>query len=370
MPNLLDQDDRQHTIEFEKVLNSWEQLRLASHTSLHILARFEPADAQTLQARDIIAGLKAHGTAAARFVAHKTDSSESKAVLWWVEEQLAESFSRDNASANAFHQIRLIVRNALLQVDSPGRDSPGSAPRPDIVLFTVNKHETQAVHDAFRQATGAEGVPVSLAGRLYHDLGAINGTTVYHATSEMGSGGPGGMQQSVDKAIRALDPGAVLAVGIAFGVSEKDQSIGDILLSEQLRLYELQRAGAEIILRGDKPHATSRLINHFKTFSDVKWKGAKVRPGLVMSGEKLIDNLDYRDQLVKLEVEAVGGEMEGAGLYVSSHEHKVDWVVVKAICDWADGNKKRNKARRQKKAATNAVEFVVESLKYAALKRV
>jgi nucleoside phosphorylase len=243
-------------------------------------------------------------------------------------------------------------------------------PRPDLVLVTVNEHETKAVHDAFLGATRTEGIPVSLEGRLYHNLGIINGTTVYHAISEMGSSGPGAMQQVVDKAIRALDPAAVIAVGIAFGVSEKDQSIGDILLSKQIQLYELQRAGREIVLRGDKPHATTRLINHFEAFKQVRWKGATVRTGLILSGEKLIDDKDYRDQLVTLQVEAVGGEMEGAGLYVASADHKVDWVVVKAICDWADGNKKVNKKQRQKKAAKNAAKFIVESLKYAPLKRI
>lgn len=242
-------------------------------------------------------------------------------------------------------------------------------PRPDVLLVTVNEHETKAVHDAFLAATGTEGVPVSREGRLYHNLGEINGTSVYHAISEMGSSGPGAMQQAVDKAIRALDPAAVIAVGVAFGVSEKDQSIGDILLSKQIQLYDLQRAGAEIVLRGDKPHATPRLINHFDAFNQIKWKGAKVRPGLLLSGEKLIDNQDYRDQIVRLQPETVGGEMEGAGLYVASADHKVDWIVIKAICDWADGNKKVKKKQRQQKAAKNAADFLVESLKYAALRR-
>jgi nucleoside phosphorylase len=261
-------------------------------------------------------------------------------------------------------------RPALKPSRSRGPDtSDGARPRPDLVLVTVNEHETKAIHDAFLEATGAEGVPVSLEGRLYHNLGTINGTTVYHAISEMGSSGPGAMQQAVDKAIRALDPGAVIAIGIAFGVNEKNQTLGDILLSKQIQLYDLQRAGAEIVLRGDKPHATPRLINHFDSFNQVKWKGAKVRTGLLLSGEKLIDNKDYRDQLVALRVEAVGGEMEGAGLYVASADHKVDWIVIKAICDWADGNKKVNKKQRQKKAAKNAADFLVQSLKYAALKR-
>ena len=36
-----------------------------------------------------------------------------------------------------------------------------------------------------------------------------------------------------------------------------------------------------------------------------------------MTGEKLVDNVDYRKQLQAFESEAIGGEMEGAGLYVS-----------------------------------------------------
>lgn len=243
-------------------------------------------------------------------------------------------------------------------------------PAPDLVIVTVNQHETQAVYDAFFAATNTEAVPVSIDGRVYHDLGTINGTRVFHALSEMGSGSLGAMQQTVDKAIRALDPGAVLAVGIAFGADEKKQQIGDILVSKQLRPYDLQRAGEQVILRDDKPHSTPRLINHFELFTQTRrWTGAKVRPGVILSGGKLIDNIDYRDQLIVLEVEAVGGEMEGTGLYVSCQDHKVDWIVIKAICDWANGKKKYRKTAHQKLAARNAAEFVVESLKYTPLKR-
>ena len=77
--------------------------------------------------------------------------------------------------------------------------------------------------------------------------------------------------------------------------------------------------------------------------------------------------IDYRDQLLAVEREAVGGEMKGAGLYVSSHEHKVDWIVIKAICDWADGHKSKNKTARQKKAAGTAAQFVIQALQYAPL---
>ena len=151
-------------------------------------------------------------------------------------------------------------------------------PQPDVVLVTVNIHETRAIYDAFQAATGTPPVPVPLDGRVYRNLGTLNGSaTIFHALSEMGSGSIGAMQQTVDKAIRALAPGAIIAVGVGFGVNAKMQAIGDILLSKQLRLYDLQRVGNEIILRDDKPHASAaphqslRGLSHKPT-----WHGAKV----------------------------------------------------------------------------------------------
>src|SRR5262249_11117709 len=148
----------------------------------------------------------------------------------------------------------------LRRKTNPDRGPIPMTPRVDALLLTVNTHETQAVLQVFQQATESAATPVPLEDRVYRDLGTVNGTRVFHALCEMGAGGPGATQQTVDKAIRALNPGAVIAVGIAFGINEKKQAIGDILISKQLRLYDLQRVGPEIILRGEKPHASTRLI--------------------------------------------------------------------------------------------------------------
>ena len=286
----------------------------------------------------------------------------------FIKDKFATWRERTEYLQEQFGPLIASLEGGVVPVSAPVRAAP---PRPDVVLVTVNDHETRAVLDAFLEATGEEAKPVTLGDRLYHDLGEVNGTTVYHAISEMGSGGSGGMQQTVEKAINALEPGAVIAVGIAFGVNEEKQAIGNIIVSKLLRLYELQRVGKkQIALRGARPDASPRLMSHFRGFSQARWRGARVRFGVMLTGEKLVDNVDYRSQLVQFEGEAEGGEMEGAGLYVSSYDNKVDWIVVKAICDWADGNKGVDKEARQKLAAKNAVEFVVESLKYAPLKRV
>ncbi len=238
----------------------------------------------------------------------------------------------------------------------------------DILLVTVNKYETGALTDVFQESTGIKAETVTIEDRVYRDLGEVNGTRVFHALSEMGSGGLGAAQQAVDKGIRALNPDAVVALGVAFGINEKKQKIGDILLSKQIRPYELQRAGEEIILRGDKPHASARLINFFEGIAQTSWDGAEVRPGVILTGEKLVDRYDFRTQLAKFEPEAIGGEMEGNGVYVSSQDQKVDWIVIKAICDWADGRKRYNKSKRQREAAVNAASFVLHALHKAQFK--
>ena len=85
--------------------------------------------------------------------------------------------------------------------------TPGQAPKPDVVIVTVNEHETKAIHDHFKAATGTPAATVPLDRRVYRNLGTLNGATVFHAISEMGSGSVGAMQQTVDMAIRALIPG-------------------------------------------------------------------------------------------------------------------------------------------------------------------
>jgi hypothetical protein len=111
-------DDRQHAVEFLKILDSWLPLRLAERTRLHTLARFDPPDEHAREAGAILAGLQPHGRGAARFVASQMGCSESGTVLWWVQSQLADDFTSDNESAVRFSDVRLIVDNALLQLEA------------------------------------------------------------------------------------------------------------------------------------------------------------------------------------------------------------------------------------------------------------
>ncbi len=233
----------------------------------------------------------------------------------------------------------------------------------DVLLVTAAEVEMRAVRDAFLQKTGTFERHIT-GDNTYFDLGVIGGARILLVQSEMGAGGPGGATLVVHESIKALSPSAIVMVGIAFGLLPEEQNIGDILVSRQLSGYEMQRVevdpdGQEVIKpRGDRPQASTRLLDRFRA-AIYDWTGPKVHFGLILSGEKLVNSKDFRDKLLRIEPEAIGGEMEGTGGYAAAYRNKVDWILVKAICDRADGNKDDI---HQKQAAENAVHFIIHVL--------
>ena len=236
---------------------------------------------------------------------------------------------------------------------------------PTILLVTVTKIEAQAVLELFPEASGAPWQRQPIGDKTYYALGHIGGAEIFMVQSEMGTATPGGSLLTIHKAIETIHPAAVIMVGIAFGAQPastekpKGQQMGDILVSQQIVSYEPGKVKKKFTPRGVRVNASTWLLDKFRS-GDLDWQGAKVRFGLVLSGEKLVNDLAFRTSLLKLEPEAVGGEMEGAGLYAAASDKKVDWILVKAICDWADGDKDD---KAQPLAAHNAAEFVCHVLR-------
>lgn len=238
------------------------------------------------------------------------------------------------------------------------------APHADLLLVTVTDSETDAVRDLLAERYGLALRAELIGGWPYYNLGTLGGARTWLVRSEMGVVSGGGSLLTIDTAIRTLGPSAVIMLGIAFGLRPDEQQIGDVLVARQLMLYELQRVGtgadggAEVRPRGERVAPTAALLARCRAGRDT-WGQAPVHTGLILSGEKLVDHLDVREQLRRLEPEAIGGEMEGAGLYVAAQRQKVDWILVKAISDWADGKKREGKAQQQRLAARNAAAFVL-----------
>lgn len=249
-----------------------------------------------------------------------------------------------------------------------------ATPRADVLLVTVTDAETDALRAVFAERHGRDFTISFVGDKSYYSLGTIGGARTFLVRSEMGAGGVGGATLTAAAAINDLRPPAIIMLGIAFGLRPQSQQIGDILVSRQIMLYDLQRVGSdgqgEILTRtrGERAAASHWLLDRFRTGRD-SWHGADIDFGLVLSGDKLVDNPHFRDQLLRLEPEAIGGEMEGAGLYAAAQRNRVDWILVKAIADWADGNKGENKKANQALAARNAALFTMHVIEQGGLLR-
>lgn len=239
--------------------------------------------------------------------------------------------------------------------DTAPRIRPGS-----ILIVTATKTETRAVLEVFSQAAGEAWTRQVIGSKTYYYLGTHGGALVYMVQSEPGTAVPGGALMTVRQAMQDLRPQAAIMCGFAFGLRPDKQRLGDILVAKQLLSYEPQKVDLERgqMPRGDRTTSAERLLDRFRS-GDIDWQGAKTHFGPIVSGEKLVNDPAFRDWLLKIEPEAIGGEMEGTGLYVAARDAKVEWILVKAICDWGDGSK--NDAA-QPLAARNAAQFVLHVL--------
>ncbi len=179
---------------------------------------------------------------------------------------------------------------------------------------------------------------------------------------------------SINEAYQTISPLCVIMVGIAFGRSSITQNLGDVLVSQTIKPYNHVRRSA-----GDNGECITEDRNHPLTPGHTILHLAqsradqvnamplkyKVHVGTILTGEELIDDKIYKEKLIEAfstaDQDIIGGEMEAVGLASAMLYHSnINWLVIKAISDWADGAKNKNKTKYQKEAAQNAVDFCVK----------
>jgi nucleoside phosphorylase len=181
---------------------------------------------------------------------------------------------------------------------------------------------------------------------------------VYHVRTSSGSGGASGAFIMGKNAIESLDPEYVISVGICFGLREEKQKIGDIVVADHVHDYERFRLSpTKPEDRGATREAAPVLLSRVRANLAI-WQGASVHVGTVVSGEKLVDDANFRDFLRSLSPPPIAGEMEAWGLSAVCHETRKKFIMVKGICDW--GMDKTSD--RQDIAAVNACNFAFDAL--------
>lgn len=230
----------------------------------------------------------------------------------------------------------------------------------DIVLLTATDIELNAVLDQMKSYPGKKEKFKIFEGLETYYAGKFAAFTAVVTKCRMGAIGEGSVILATEQAQRIWKPRVIIMVGIAFGKDSKKQKIGDVLVASQIISYEPQRIGEPVQHRGSIPPSNTTLLNRFENvhnwdFPGIDGSPCSLRVGPILSGEKLIDAPDFKSALFQQFPQAIGGEMEGSGLCAASGRVGVAWILVKSICDWADGTKSSD---YQQLAASSAVSLV------------
>ncbi|RYU92595.1 5'-methylthioadenosine/S-adenosylhomocysteine nucleosidase family protein [Emticicia agri] len=234
-----------------------------------------------------------------------------------------------------------------------------------ILMVTVTPLEASAFEEYFSPLESEEFIIETRKDNSTYYLGKFGKYNVAHVKcGDMGAVASKGSIITVINAINNIKPKFIIMIGIAFGINPKEQSVGDILVSKKIILYDSQKISKKIIHRGSIPEADNNLINCFDNIRDWKFllpdgKNANIEICDILSGEKLINSIGFRKELQLQFPTAKGGEMEGAGLYAACHDKRIPWVLVKGICDFADGNKDKGKDEKQKLAMNSVLNVCI-----------
>jgi nucleoside phosphorylase len=233
-----------------------------------------------------------------------------------------------------------------------------------VLLITTTATEREALLARLAPPARTRTILRGALGELTVRVGRLGRYDVANVECAMGSLDRRGSALTVLDAVTKLDPRAIVAVGIAFGVDRRKQRFGDVLVADPIAPYELAKVASDAtVRRATQLRAGPTLVERFTTHHD-DWRldrhtgPARVHAGLVLSGEKVVDAQHFRDALRADYPTAIGGEMEGTGVYAAASYRGVEVLLVKAICDFADGHKNDRAQPFAARAAVALVEHV------------
>ena len=178
-------------------------------------------------------------------------------------------------------------------------------------------------------------------------------------------------------AIQQWHPRYVLLTGIASGIADSGMSVGDLLVSDQIVEYELQKLTPEYPeLRWEVQTVDPRLLDACNNYSNDSWyEFIKInRPGpgkpnryigTIASGDKVTAFSEIQAMYRKLWPQLIGIEMEASGVASSVFRsvEKPGFLMIGGVSDFADENYKSTDIGKWREYACDvAVSYTVAFL--------
>jgi nucleoside phosphorylase len=291
------------------------------------------------------------------------------AIQLLLAEMSAEpSSGRDNAEPAVDYSNEEWRNRPLPPLRPVKREECEDMIQPQIGILVATEIERQAVLRRMRPPQSKRAVLQVYAGNNTYFLGRLGLTDIVLCMTAMGSSGRDGSTLVTAEIIRSWKLPAVIMVGIAFGKDPAKQQIGHVLISDRIVPYGPERIGQSANEnRGSELPARPLLLNRFRnvvgwSFKAPNGRECGIQIGPILSGDKLVDNHEFKRDLFKRYPTAIGGEMEGVGVAASAERENCEWIVVKAICDWGDGTKTKLHQGFAAASSVALVEHVLNQL--------
>lgn len=220
-----------------------------------------------------------------------------------------------------------------------------------ILIIAALEKELQPILESIDSPLKQKNIEV-VNGRKYFIYGITSTLTVI-CTSFLGMGQLNA-SIAVKDAINYYGVNKVILTGICGGI-DKNMNYGDIIISDQIVDYELAKIKEDNIqvrwnvyrsdyelIQGMMMFKSDEWLSYLKrAFPSIKNQKPNVYSGIVLSGNKVISSCEEIKQFKKIWIKALAVEMEASGIAAVLHQMKnaPSFVMVKAICDFADSEK-------------------------------
>lgn len=234
----------------------------------------------------------------------------------------------------------------------------------EVIIFTVTDVELKYALNYLNPLESTQNILKGVSNSETYYVGKFGAFNTVITKCQMGTSGAGAAILACEEGIRFWKPSAAFMVGIAFGKDPSKQHIGQVLIANSVIPYESQRVGQTVINRGIPLSSDQTLLNRFEHAYDWKFLlpnrvECRKEIGPLLSGEKLVDDSEFKSRLFEKHPTAIGGEMEGAGFYAAAQRKRIPCILLKSICDWADGQKHK---KYQPLAAASASSILLHIL--------
>jgi formylglycine-generating enzyme required for sulfatase activity/nucleoside phosphorylase/predicted MPP superfamily phosphohydrolase len=233
------------------------------------------------------------------------------------------------------------------------------------LILTSTKDETVLLHRKMKPLPNYDKLLRVFKGSWSYYIGVLGYYAVVQVQCEIRALESYGSTAVTAEAINAWEPKAVIVIGTAISINNKEQNIGDVLISDTIIPYSINLVDSEKTIHRSPINEISNIL--YNRFNPLNWrhqtskdKTAKIIQGHILSGVNLVNNFDFFDSSLKAFPDAKGLEVKASGPYLTSVKDNLPWIVVKGICCRADNEKIEIKNKDKEIAIKSVISLCIK----------